>query len=411
MKSGRKLVAAVRRGDAKAVTVLLAAGADPDTVTHDGLPVLCLAVGAHDAVVAGALVGGGADPDRRLPDGTTPILRAVDGGSWAVTKVLLGDDPLRLAEAERERLLALARHWYEQGAEAELRARTGESGPVCEEDAEDECCPYDEYEDVARLTLGGLTVRAGHGAILTQLESVFGIVTPVDELVDRAVAHGEWDHADWRSAVSVLAVRRDTESFLAVTAHRHDPDPLHRLFVLSVFSSYRMQVYVNIWSRQGVPFGKETADVLVAWAMDGEEDPQVLAMVLSALGDLKHSESEAVGLRHAGHPSPAVRAEVPDLVFDWGTWNAPLGAARDALLALAADEDPRVRRNAGAALIVPDDGSDEFTEAIVGLLRDPEFEVRKYIADGIKALGGQVRAPAVADALMSVRDEDTPADR
>ncbi|MET9468458.1 ankyrin repeat domain-containing protein [Streptomyces sp. NPDC006544] len=409
MKSGRELVAAVGRGDAEDVTVLLEAGADPDTVTDDGLPVLCLAVGAHDAAVASALVGRGADPDRRLPDGTTPLLRAVDGGSWAMTKALLGNDPLRLPEAERERLIALARHWYERGADVELRNRTGESGPVHEEQGEDG--EYDQYEDVARLTLGGFTVRAGHGAILTQLESVFGIVTPVDELVDRALAQGAWPHADWRSAESVLAFRRDPETFPAVTAHRHDPDPGRRLFVLSVFRSYRMQVYLDIWSRQGVPFGKETADVLVAWAMDGEEeDPHVLARVLSTLKQLRHPEMEAVGLRHAGHPSPAVRAEVPDLVFDWATWRTPLGAAREALLLLAADVDPGVRRRAGDALSVADDGSGDIISAIVGLLRDPEFEVRKDTARHIEAVGGEiVRVPAVAEALRAVRDEDASA--
>ncbi|MGW6688703.1 hypothetical protein [Streptomyces sp. NPDC054961] len=297
-----------------------------------------------------------------------------------MTKALLGHDPLRLPQAERERLLALARHGYERGAEVELRNRTGESGPVHEEQGEDG--EYDQYEDVARLTLGGFTVRAGHG-----------IVTPVDELVDRALAQGEWHHADWRSAESVLALRRDPETFLAVTAYRHHPDPGRRLFVLSVFQSYRMQVYLDIWSRQGVPFGKETAVVLVAWAMDGEEeDPHILARVLSTLRELRHPELEAVGLRHAGHPSPAVRAEFPDLGFDWATWRAPLGAARDALLLLAADVDPRVRGRAGEALILPDDGSGKVASAIVGLLRDPEFEVRKYTADRIEACAARSSA-------------------
>ncbi|MFD9344452.1 ankyrin repeat domain-containing protein [Streptomyces sp. NPDC060049] len=407
MESGRELVAAARRRDAEAVTVLLEAGADPETVAGDGLPVLCLAVAAYDAAVAGALVGGGADPDRKLTDATTPLLRAVDGGSRAVVKALLGDDPLRLPEAERERLLALARHWYERGAEEELRDRTREFGPVHEENVED-----GEYDEVAQLTLGGLTIRAGHGAVLTELETAFGVLTPVDKLVDRAVAHEDWDHVDWESAVAALALRRDTETFLAVIAYRHDPNPRRRQFVLSVFKSYRMHAYRNFWLRQGIPFGKETADVLVAWATDGkEEDPYVLAWVLSTLCGLKHPEREAVGLRHAGHPSPDVRVEVPDLVFDWGTWRPPLGAAKDALLVLASDEDPRVRRRAGATLIVGDDGSGEFTEALVGLLRDPEFEVRKYMADGIKSYSSEARTPAVADALAALRDECDPADR
>ncbi|WP_330294320.1 hypothetical protein [Streptomyces sp. NBC_00503] len=42
----------------------------------------------------------------------------------------------RLPDAERERLLALARRWYERGAEVKLRDRTGEFGPVHEEHVE-----------------------------------------------------------------------------------------------------------------------------------------------------------------------------------------------------------------------------------------------------------------------------------
>ncbi|WP_241775861.1 ankyrin repeat domain-containing protein [Streptomyces exfoliatus] len=88
------------------MTALLEAGAVPDTVADDGLPVLCLAVAAYDTAVAWALVEGGADPDRKLPDGTTPLIRAIEGGSPAVAQAVLGREPrLRLPEAEREQLL------------------------------------------------------------------------------------------------------------------------------------------------------------------------------------------------------------------------------------------------------------------------------------------------------------------
>ncbi|MFF1651511.1 ankyrin repeat domain-containing protein [Streptomyces sp. NPDC058240] len=151
-----QLVAAVRRGDTDAVTALLEGGAVTDTVTDDGLPVLCLAVAAYDVAVAEALVEGGADPDRKLPDGTTPLIRAIDGGSPAVAEAVLGREPrLRLSEVGREQLLALARHWYERSAEDELHGRTGGSGPVRQSLVMD-----DEYNHVSQLTLGGLTVKA-----------------------------------------------------------------------------------------------------------------------------------------------------------------------------------------------------------------------------------------------------------
>lgn len=125
----------------------------------------------------------------------------------------------------------------------------------------------------------------------------------------------------------------------------------------------------------------------------GSSDPRILAEVLSTLGELAHPEREAVGLRHAHHPSPYVRAEVPCLVFERSTWRTPQGAAKDALLMLAADEDPRVRREAGRALAVSSDGGSEFTDALVALLHDPLFEVRKGIAAGIEACGAEARPP------------------
>ncbi|WP_323180230.1 ankyrin repeat domain-containing protein [Streptomyces sp. NBC_01363] len=120
-----QLVSAVRAGDARAVrSLLVESGTDPDTVDATGLPVLCVAVAAYDEHVTGALVEGGADPDRLLPDGTTPLWRAVDGGSPAIVSAVLGDEPrLRLSEASRERLLVLARNWYETGAVEEFRRR------------------------------------------------------------------------------------------------------------------------------------------------------------------------------------------------------------------------------------------------------------------------------------------------
>src|SRR5690242_4904637 len=112
-----RLMAAVRSGDAEAVRALLDEGADPEVSDEHGLPALCLAVTAYDGPVAEALVEGGADPDRVLPDGTTPLWRAIDGGSPAVFSAVLGKEPrLRLPEPARERLLALARNWYETGA-------------------------------------------------------------------------------------------------------------------------------------------------------------------------------------------------------------------------------------------------------------------------------------------------------
>ncbi|MEW1691448.1 ankyrin repeat domain-containing protein [Streptomyces sp. NPDC091265] len=392
---GTELVAAVRRGDVKVVTALLEAGAAPDTVMDDGLPVLCLAAAAYDAGVAEALVEGGADPDQKLPDGTTPLVRAIDSGSPTVVTAVLGREPrLRLPEAERLQLLTLARRWYERGAEEELRGRTGDAGHVCQVRAMD-----DGRGHVTQLTLGALTVRAGHGAILTDLEWAFRILTPVDELVARAVAQRDPDHVDWSSARWILSERRSKETWSALTAHRYHPAPEHRRFVLDV-----LHFHLLTSSSRRNSYDKETAELLVDWATDGEEDPGVLAEVLFVLSESEHRETEAVGLRHAAHPDPRVRGRVPDLLLGWATPRPLLDAARAALLVLAGDQDWGVRAMAGRALIAAHDGSSEFTDVIVGLLRDPVAGVRARTAEAVA--DGVDRKAAVADALVALLDED-----
>ncbi|MFG2989109.1 hypothetical protein ACGFZK_07380 [Streptomyces sp. NPDC048257] len=125
-----------------------------------------------DHETAEALTGGGADPDRELPDGTTPLVWAVGLGSDALVDAVLDNGPqLRLTEGARKPLLDLARYWFEAGEEEELRRRTGAVGPPIHRLVND-----DRYTAVEEVSLGGLTVRAGHAAMLTSLEERFGIL-------------------------------------------------------------------------------------------------------------------------------------------------------------------------------------------------------------------------------------------
>ncbi|GAA5060258.1 HEAT repeat domain-containing protein [Streptomyces similanensis] len=112
-----------------------------------------------------------------------------------------------------------------------------------------------------------------------------------------------------------------------------------------------------------------------------------------------------MGLRHAGHPNPRVRARVPGLLLSWNTPRPSLSAAaRAALLVLARDEDWGVRAEAGGALTAAHDGSSEFTDIIVGLLRDPVADVRACTAEAVAH--STARTAAVADALLALLDED-----
>ncbi|MGW2627880.1 HEAT repeat domain-containing protein [Streptomyces chattanoogensis] len=388
-----RLISAVRAGDAEAVRALLESGAAPDTVNTNGLPVLCAAVAAYDAPVAEALVEGGADPDQVLPDGTTPLWRALDGGSPAVFSAVLGKEPrLRLPEAARERLLASARGWYETGAAEELRRRTGAPGTATTVRVQD-----DEYDHVDQVSLGGLVVRAGHGAILTSLEWAFRILTPVDELIARAVEQPDENHVNWSTVCWVLSQRRSFETWSAVVAHRHHPAPAHRRLVMDYL---RIRALLRTGPGPG-SHEKEESDHLAAWAAE-ETDSELLAKVLDVFTEYEHPAQEAIGLRYAGHPDPRVRREVPYALSPHDAPHTP--AARAALLALTRDPDAEVRIRACTAGMHDDELLPEITQALLLMAEDPDPDLRAAAAGTLA--GSRDRTPAVANALATLLDED-----
>lgn len=386
-----RLVSAVAAGDAEAVRDLLSRGATPDAADANGLPVLCVAVTAYDAQVAEALVEGGADPDRVLPDGTTPLGRAVDSGSPALFSAVLGKEPrLRLPQPARERLLALARSWYDRGAAEELRRRTGAPGPAATLRVQD-----GEYDWVDQVTLGGLAVRAGHGAILTALEWAFRVLTPVDELIARAVKQPDEEHVDWSTVCWILTQRRSFETWSAVVAHRHEPDRAHRRFVADY-----------LWTRGVLGtdpyYEKKEGELLATWAAE-ETDGAMLAKVLKAFTEYDGPDQEAIGLRHADHPDPRVRREVPYALCAEYLPRTP--AARTALLTLLRDPDAEVRLRACTASMRDSDLLPEITRALLLLAKAPDADVRGAVTAALAS--SPDRTPAVADALAaSLVDEN-----
>ncbi|WP_217169852.1 HEAT repeat domain-containing protein [Streptomyces sp. AC512_CC834] len=385
----QRLVSAVRTGDADAVRALLDEGADPNAVDADGgLPVLCAAVATYDDPVAEALMDGGADPDRELPDGSTPLWRALESGSPAVFTTVLGKEPLlRLPEQERERLLTRARSWYETGAVEELRRRTGARGPAVPVRVTD-----GEYDWVDRYALGGLVVRAGHGAILTCLEWSFRILTPVDELIGRAVVVPDEAHVDWSGACFILLERHCQETWSATLTHRDHPEPAHRHFVADYLRTRGI-------IENDSPFVEREREFLICWAAE-EPDSAVLAEVLEALVEYRHPCLEATGLRHAGHRDPHVRRRSAAVLASSGARSPETGAA---LLALLGDPHAAVRLEACRAGLEDDTLLAPAAVELIHLVAGPYDDLR-YTAAGALA-SSRDRTPAVADALATLLDE------
>jgi hypothetical protein len=358
-----ELVAAVRRGDADEVTSLLESGADPDTLA-EGLPVLCLAVAAYDTDVADALLQAGADPLRPLPGGGTPLTRAVDGGSHLLTHALAtGRKPL--TPPARADMLARARRWAEAGAETELRRITGLTGPIERIRVEDgEIGWWCE-----QLTLGPMTVRDEHRAILTSMEALYGIRTPFDELVARALAHPDRNHVVWCGVMFTLGRRTDEETWQWSRDLLNHPDRTHRLLAADLLLSLVLGDVV----KGGQPFWERGRE-LVPWA-EQEEDPQVLAVLLHAMTHDSAPEIEAVGLSCLAHPDPRVRALVPETV------HRP--ESLTTVLTLTHDEDPGVREALCHWLAHHRGPEPEVGDALVALTHDERQSIRLGAVSGL----------------------------
>ncbi|SDT83231.1 HEAT repeat-containing protein [Streptomyces sp. TLI_053] len=392
-----RLVSAVVSRDAATVRSCLEQGAAPDTLGPDGLPLLCTAAAGFDHLTAEILVEGGADPDRELADGSTPLLRAVDTGSPALVAAVLGDAPrLRVPEASRRQLLGLARHWYEIGVVEELRRRTGAAGAAVTLRMDD------THDDGAidEISLGGLTARAGHGAVLTYLEWRFGLLPPLSEVMARAVPHAEDGDSNWYFASYCLGRRRGPRIWSELTALRRHPDPKHRRFLASV-----------LWHRgTSVPVDRASdvvgdADFLASWARD-EPDGHVLADVLGAYNNSDHPGQEAIGLRHADHPDPRVRREAAFCLSRERT--ARSAAAESALLDMVRDPDPDVRATVAqvfAPRFAPDNPlAPAIRDALLLLLADDALRVRRNAAESL-ALSDDRTTP-VLNAFLALLDDD-----
>ncbi|GHD14760.1 hypothetical protein GCM10010313_41540 [Streptomyces violarus] len=367
-----RFVAAVRRGDADEVRALLDDGADPDTLA-EGLPVLCLAVAAYDTPVAEVLLEGGADPLRPLPDGSTPLTRAVDGGAHLLTYTL-ATSRIPLPAPARAELLARARRWSEAGAEAELRRITGLTGPIERIRVVDDEVGW----WCGQLTLGPVTVRDEHRAVLTSMEALYGIRTPFDELVARAIAHPDRDHVVWCDVVFTLGRRIDEETWQWSRDLLNHPDRTHRLLAADLLLSLILGDVV----KGGQPFWERGRE-LVPWA-EQEEDPEVLAVLLHGMTHDSAPEIEAVGLSYLTHPDPRVRALVPETV-QWAEDGRPQVGSESltAVLTLARDEDPGVREAACRWLGHYRGREPEVGDALVALTHDERQPIRICAVSGL----------------------------
>ncbi|MFJ4851118.1 MULTISPECIES: HEAT repeat domain-containing protein [unclassified Streptomyces] len=331
-----------------------------------------LAVRMHAGGLASLLLQYGADPDRCGPGELLSLREAVESGSPALVEALLDPRILgRCPASEFSQMRDLARHWHEVGAEAELRRRTGSQEAVVRTRVED-----DEYYSVDEFTLGRMTVRDGHGAILTDLERLAGVRTAFEELMARALGHDE-DHAMWGTATILLANRRDQETWSAAAALRTHAAPSHRLFGAQVL---RLTHLFDDSDEDA--FARPALDIFTDWSA-GEEDLAVLIEVLVALGEHADPRADTALLAHAGHPDPRVRSAVARGVGTRSESPAFRDEVREALLVLMTDVDPAVRLNACLSIGEGKDRDTVLADALAALLDDTDRQVRIAAVHGL----------------------------
>ncbi|WP_030768570.1 ankyrin repeat domain-containing protein [Streptomyces sp. NRRL F-2664] len=401
------LIAAVRSGDARAVDALLEAGADPDTTDEHGTPALCLAVDTFDLPIVESLMASGR-LDRVDADGRTPLLRAIDRGHRDISHALIRNGAkLWAKDAEGRDALALARYWHETDVMTELRRRTGRPGP-----AEVRTVRSEDGTTCGELSLGGLKVRTGHTAILTDLEPRYGITVAFEELLSRALAEPDVDHEVWWVTTYLLQQRHDPTTWGTAAAMRDRTDPEERYFGAEV-----LRLISLFDESEESPYAARLVDLFLPWVAD-EPDPRVTWVLTAGLCDAGYADPRAEGpmpalTRHAdgkvrswaisglAHAIAAGKPEALTAVVErtmdesaavrraacYGLASAPAHAvtAWDALAACLADEDESVRVEAAVRLALHDDPRGD--EVLRGLDHDDEaspyhwrlYDVRRHL--------------------------------
>ncbi|MFD8694621.1 ankyrin repeat domain-containing protein [Kitasatospora purpeofusca] len=298
------LLAAVERGDDAAAFELLEEVTAGELAGEDAVTLLAAAAYAGRDEVVDWLVQSDVDVTRPWAGGVDPVTWAAEHGMYWILQALLSRsrDPLS-ADGPHRRALRAAQDAI--GSRSDVTADQ----------------------------------RPAHRAVLTDLEAVLGIRRSPDELLARALAHGDPWHDDWSASLFQLGVRADQETFDWARKAAEDTSSLgRRRFGLDTVNVLGFGLDVD--KDDEPPFTREAAEFLRP-LLDTEQDPHALA----AFTGYCHREEVPAILIHADHIAPNVRRSVATHLFV----NPALGAAEQqevlaALVRLAADPAPRSGR-------------------------------------------------------------------
>jgi hypothetical protein len=223
-----QLVGAAFRGDAEAVTALLAQGANPDAPDSRGLSALRAAGLSGHLAATRALLQAGADPNRRDSDGGMALFTAADDGYIEVAQELIAygaDVHVQDETGTTALMVAAAGGWTEM-----VEFLIGEGADVNATDAEGwtalDWAEQEGYDDVVALL-----IRATE-AHLMQIEQEL-----VDTLIKGHVTFYDRYFADTCTFTGTEGKVRNKEEFLTLLRDRKYETFIFDNMQVSVYSS------------------------------------------------------------------------------------------------------------------------------------------------------------------------------
>ncbi|MEU4218081.1 hypothetical protein [Actinoplanes sp. NPDC026623] len=385
-------------GDIERVHGLLRELPDIDLAGGVGGTLLREAAVAGQAEIVEELLLYGVDPNRPWSSGVEPVSWLAEQGAWNIlNRVLFHCSRHGPAVPERSlrAALALARTWLGVDPEQKLRRRLDAvNDPATVVDRDRVPAWRDGGPMVTRIRIRTGDGRqdqvwAAHHAVVTLLEDELGVVTPCDELAERALHAADVDSCDAAQAFTTIAERaeRDAEVFDWLAARLAHPTSEHRLFAAQI---------VHRLSFDRRPFAAHAVDVLADRIRD-EPDPAVLDSLIGAFAEFAYCARPGGYLSeilpHAHHRDPLVRARVAMEL------SRPIGSRRNptvpaptcpswpalitTLFELAADPDPDTRTAALVSLADAHHDTAHLRAIFTAHLSDPHPPARITAAVGL----------------------------
>jgi HEAT repeat protein len=216
----------------------------------------------------------------------------------------------------------------------------------------------------------------------------------VQPLMRRAAAISDFKDDDRWAIIRELHCRTDRAAFDAVCELAGSAGTSERIVALDVLA--------QIGHVAGRPFLEDTLPLLIAGSHDEQAD--VIAATVTALGFLWDPRALPAILRHAGHPAANVRHSVA-FAIPGAAGDPPSPAAVDALIALSADPDSEARDWAtfGLGTQFADEDNDAIRDALAARLDDPDGNT-----SGEALLGLALRHDPRALPVLLARLDDDP---